>query len=191
MGIQTVYNRYELKYLLIQEQKEKVLCAMEPIWLWTNTENQDSESLFWYRQFFTCPLIHWGSNIYGEVPFVQLYSGNAQKGCLCVTGPKRNADIQGDELFSEVLRGKCIRQYFFLMKRRLLLQCWFGLSCNHGWYWFVQGGRFFCGKRCVRSTAFAIGIGLIADRGYLGYAALLNLIMCAALTSRADCGIIQ
>ena len=30
MGFQTVFKRYELKYILTAEQKEKVLRAMEP-----------------------------------------------------------------------------------------------------------------------------------------------------------------
>ena len=30
MGFQTVFKRYEIKYMLTQEQKQKVLQAMEP-----------------------------------------------------------------------------------------------------------------------------------------------------------------
>ena len=38
MAFQTVFKRYELKYLLTERQKEKVLLAMEPYMRWISME---------------------------------------------------------------------------------------------------------------------------------------------------------
>jgi len=49
MAFQTVFKRYELKYMLTTEQKERVLAAMTPYMKLDNTEEPPSETFILIR----------------------------------------------------------------------------------------------------------------------------------------------